>query len=353
MITVSVVTGARNEVRHLRTTAASVLAQTRGDWEWLLLDDASDDGTAALIDTLAGEDRRIRALPNPCHLGLTATLNRGIAQSRGRFIARLDAADLMDPRRLEQQVAFLETHPAVGVLGSTQSGYVDGSGQPWGGQPARLPDGDAAIRWVALLENPFLHSAVMFRRDLLDKVGLPGAGQDTTKSCYDESYLYSQDYELWTRLLAHTRGANLPEPLVTLRRDGRGLSETRGEAQRQAAWKVSARALAALGVEAPPLAEWQALRALRRHVPTTWDLRQPGRMTWLLQLWTRFRDAGGVDGADLHRLARELAEHLLATLPARQWPRHGRLLMRIAALSPGAVPTQMRQRLWRRWGGDS
>src|SRR5204863_8008786 len=102
------------------------------------------------------------------------------------------------------QVEFLHAHPEVGVLGSSRV-LIDEQGGFIAIAPAA--EDDLLVRWKCLLGNPFAHPTVMLRLDLLDRHGLR----------YDETFRTAQDYELWTRLLTVTRGANLPEPLLKYR----------------------------------------------------------------------------------------------------------------------------------------
>src|SRR6185437_15229808 len=112
------------------------------------------------------------------------------------------------PTRLHRQIEFLDAHPDIGILGCSRQ-VIDENGNAL--HIARAAEGDLAIRWKCLLGNPFAHPTVMLRKSLLDQYQLR----------YDESFRTAQDYELWTRLLQHTRGENLAEPLLRYRlRDG-------------------------------------------------------------------------------------------------------------------------------------
>ena len=124
--------------------------------------------------------------------------------ARGFYIARIDVGDLAGPDRLEKQVVFLRKHAEVGIVG-TGCIVIDEAGEKIGEE--RFPASDLEIRWMSLLNNPFLHPSVMFRRDVLVQHQL----------AYDPSFQATQDYELWTRLLEHTQAANLQECLMTYR----------------------------------------------------------------------------------------------------------------------------------------
>lgn len=203
---VTVLLSACNDVTFLPEAVESVLAQTFGDFEFLVIDDGSNDGSGDYLASL--RDPRLRVIRNPQNVGLTRSLNRGLAAAAAPLVARMDADDIALPDRLKQQIDFLRANPHVGVVGSSRT-LIDERGAVTGQAPAA--ETDLAIRWKCLLGNPFAHPTVMLRLDVLDAHGLR----------YAESFRTAQDYELWTRLLTVTRGANLPEPLLRYRlRDG-------------------------------------------------------------------------------------------------------------------------------------
>jgi glycosyltransferase involved in cell wall biosynthesis len=201
---VTVLLSTHNDLRLLPQAVESILAQTLADFEFLIIDDGSTDGTAEYLAGVCGEDPRVRVLRNETNIGLTRSLNLGIASARGQYLARLDADDVSAPKRLERQAAFLERNADVGVVGSSRK-LIDEHGTTLG--YARAVTNDLGIRWKSLLGNPFAHPSVMIRRDVLVKHRLS----------YNESYRTAQDYELWPRVLRHVKGANLEEPLLRYR----------------------------------------------------------------------------------------------------------------------------------------
>jgi glycosyltransferase involved in cell wall biosynthesis len=201
-----------NGARHLSEAVASVLHQTFEDFEFVIVNDGSTDGTRFYL--LSIPDPRVRIVQNPTNEGLAASLNRGLDRARGQFIARMDADDVAAPERLERQVAFMRRNPTVGVAGTGRL-LIDEQGKSIA--MARPTVGNLAIRWKSLLGNPFAHPTVMMRREVLGAHRLR----------YDESYRTAQDYELWTRLLPLTRAANLDEPLLYYRLRPDRTSESR------------------------------------------------------------------------------------------------------------------------------
>lgn len=197
---VSVVMAVHDGARWLREAVDSALGQTLGDLELIAVDDGSTDATA---DILAGyRDARLTVV-RQARAGLTRSLNRGLRLAAAPLVARLDADDVALPERLARQVAFLDAHPEIGVLGSGCR-EIGASGEALGVYTP--PADDAGIRRALIRRNPFVHSSVVLRRKALEHVG-----------GYDETVQVAQDYDLWLRLSRITRLANLPEPLVLRR----------------------------------------------------------------------------------------------------------------------------------------
>jgi hypothetical protein len=213
---VTVLMSAFNGAAFLSEAVESILRQTFRNFEFLIIDDASTDGSAKIL--AAVRDPRVRVVRNDTHLGLTRSLRLGIELARGQYVARMDADDLALPERLEKQVAYLTMCPDVGIVGSACC-VIDQSGCEVG--LLRMPEDDLQIRWASLMVNPFAHPTVMLRRDVLIREHLN----------YDETFHTTQDYELWTRVLSVTRGANLREPLVQYRTHGARVTSTRREVQ--------------------------------------------------------------------------------------------------------------------------
>jgi glycosyltransferase involved in cell wall biosynthesis len=204
---VSVLLPVYNGEEFVQKAINSILDQSFHDFELVVINDGSTDNTKAILDQF--QDSRLRIIHKP-NEGLCKTLNLGLQIARGKYIARIDADDLADPERLEKQVAFLETHPEIAVVGSASKVvYSDGTEQ------IRLrPLEPHSILQHIIKICPLAHPSVFMRKDAALSVG----GYDTT---YDGSLGRSagEDYHLWVRMLAKGfQLANLPEPLVTLRK---------------------------------------------------------------------------------------------------------------------------------------
>ena len=193
-----------NGSRYLRQAIESILGQTWSDFEFLIINDGSNDNSRDII--LSFDDRRIRLVDNPSNIGLTKSLNRGLQLARAEYIARQDADDISYPERLERQVKFLDEYPDVVLLG-TRTRAIDESGKPQKENLLRIPIGLLAIRWYLMFQNAFIHSSVMFRRSIIcEKLG-----------GYDESFAKAQDYELWSRIARSYAVENLSDVLLDYR----------------------------------------------------------------------------------------------------------------------------------------
>jgi len=208
--TVTVLMAVHNGELHLPESLASLLSQTYGDWELVLVDDGSTDSTFSIMERC--RDARIRVFRNPENIGLVRSLNRGLAEARGRYIARQDADDVSEPPRLEQQVVFLEAHPQVALVASDYL-RTDDEGGVIGER--HVPRDATSIRWRLLFLNAFAHSSVMFRRDVVEMLG-----------GYNEGFPFAEDYDLWSRIAWSADVAAIREPLVRYRQSAASMTAT-------------------------------------------------------------------------------------------------------------------------------
>jgi glycosyltransferase involved in cell wall biosynthesis len=199
---VTILMAVYNGERYLREAIESILGQSLHDFEFLIINDGSTDSSREVI--LSYDDPRIRLVDNTRNLGQTRSLNRGLELAEGQFIARQDADDISGPERLAKQVAFLETHTEVALLGTCYT-EIDVQGTLIADIP--LPCDCTQIRWCLLFFCPFVHSSVMLRKSsVLGQIGF-----------YNETFSYGEDYELWSRIARCLPVANLRESLVQYR----------------------------------------------------------------------------------------------------------------------------------------
>lgn len=195
---ITVVMPVYNGAAYLGEALRSILAQTERDFEFVIIDDGSKDGSESVIKEFT--DPRIRFF-RQANSGLAATLNRGIGLARGEYIARQDQDDISLPGRFEKQAGFLDAHPRCALVGTRAEIW---EGERRTGRAHDHPAEDHLLKFDLLFDNPFVHSSVMLRKSALDKTGLY-----TT----DPLRQPPEDYELWSRLARNFEVANIPERL--------------------------------------------------------------------------------------------------------------------------------------------
>ena len=197
---VSIIMPMRNAHETVRDAVDSILAQTHQQWELLIIDDRSDDDSAAIV--AAYEDTRIRLLRPEGRMHFAGALNHGSGAATGDLVARMDADDVSLPERLAQQVAFMDANPDVALCGTWARTF--GLGKP---SQLRPPVSHSAIQAAVYFDCPFVHPSVMWRSAALDP--------DSMR--YDGSFCPAEDYELWDRLVPQVRCANIPAVLLSYR----------------------------------------------------------------------------------------------------------------------------------------
>ena len=290
--TISVVLSVYNGEAFVADAIESIRRQTFPDFEMIVVDDGSNDGTAAILDLFQVADPRIHVLTLP-RVGLGRATNTGLAAAKGKYIARLDADDLAKPKRLEIQLAYLQEHPEVGLLGTSynilRKGHLEESPRP-------VLLEDAQLRRGLVRSNQFLHSSLMIPRRVFDAVGV-----------YNEKLPIMLDFDLIIRITRKFQVANLAEPLAIKRVHDQAYFQSRSHTWPKFASKVRLR--------------WRAWRAFSRRVtdlrfvlikPVIWYLtvhvKRPVRWTYRRCLsWSP-------------RTARSLRTALVGA-KSRRWPR--------------------------------
>lgn len=222
----------------------SVLAQSCTDFRFVIYDDASSDGTAEILK--AYKDPRIDLHLLPQNRGLSSNLHEGVAQATTPFIARIDADDIALPERLEEQLCFMQARPEIDVLGSDVYFFSDDDGDVLG----RQPEGHDEIAAALFFGFTVLHPTVMLRRSAL----LQGSWN------YNPRFRYSQDFDLWTRMIARHRFANLPKPLMRLRNHSGRISRAKRVRQQRFSTLIRARQI----LRVLPDAECDEIKALTK-----------------------------------------------------------------------------------------
>ncbi len=195
---ISVVMPVYNGLPFLDDSVNSILTQTFGNFEFVILDDASTDGSVQRLREWAARDKRIELHESNERLGLSRSSNAVVAKARASIIARMDADDIAHPDRLRRQWEIIERSKDVAVVGTLCNG-IDSSGRE-----VRPRDRWRLVRRSAYI--PFPHGSAMFRREVFDKVG-----------GYDETADGGEDQQLFSTMAAHGRVVTLPDVLYSYR----------------------------------------------------------------------------------------------------------------------------------------
>jgi glycosyltransferase involved in cell wall biosynthesis len=229
---VSVVMPTYNGEKFLRLAVEGILNQTLADFELIVIDDASTDGTPRI---LAGfKDDRIRRFTNDCNLGIAGATNKGLAVARGEYVALQDHDDVSLPHRLQTQVDYLDAHPKIALVGSAATRIDE--------RDAVLdtvvePSDELDLKWELLFGCRFRHMTLMARREAILEIG--GYHQDA-------SFRFATDYDMLSRAAMRYGVANLTEPLVLWRRHDGATSIEHELEQNRSAESISFRNLCAL-----------------------------------------------------------------------------------------------------------
>lgn len=240
-----------NADKFLAEAIESILNQTFTDFELLVVDDGSTDKSIEILESF--RDRRIRISRNDRNRGRAYTRNRGIELARGEYLSVLDADDLCEPDRLERQVKCLDAHPDVAAVGSSAT-YVDENDNV--AYVCKVPTSSEEIHRQIFQSNCFVHSSVTFRRQVLIDIG-----------GYNPELQQAEDYELFLRLTARHRLANIEKPLVRYRVHPDQVSQREISTQRNLADRVRVAAykdqysqgLILQGVSPPSINTWNRL----------------------------------------------------------------------------------------------
>lgn len=230
MVLVSVIIPVYNQERYLPAAIDSVLAQTFRDYELIVVDDGSTDGTPAIIRSYGARLRSVRK-PNG---GCASALNRGIQEARGEWIAWLSSDDLWEPDKLRRQVEVIGERPEVGLV-FTDDLRIDSEGDVVGELRTSCPRTRLG-RQLRMVRGCYINGCTtLIRREVFEVVGL-----------FDEEDRFALDYDLWFRIVREVEITHIPEPLVRYRIHP-GQTSSNRTAMRTAGRRVLIRGLRRMG----------------------------------------------------------------------------------------------------------
>lgn len=223
---ISVIIPVYNGEKYLKETLDSIVQQTFRDFELLLIDDASSDGSLQILHEYAKVDDRIRVFGNKQNMGIAETTNFGIAQAAGEFIALSDQDDVSAPERFDQQIIYLGQHPEISVLGTqTISFSPDCEVEE---RKSAFPLTPGAIRWGLIFGCMLANPTVIFRREIFVEHGFRFS-----------KYRVAQDFDLFTRISPLFKFANLPQALVFHRIHDKNASKTSSLLQQNEHYEIT------------------------------------------------------------------------------------------------------------------
>lgn len=197
----SIVMPVYNSEQFIKQAVESLLSQSFDDFELIIVDDGSTDGSAEMISGF--RDERIRLLENEAKRGIVFSRNRGLAEAKGKFIAPFDSDDVAMPEKFVKQIDYLKKHSEIGMIGSWAV-IIDQTGQPTG-KKWKLNARMKHIPAIMLFRNYFVQSAVVLRREVIPRGG------------YTCGFDIIDDYKMWWDILKKSGGWNYPEYLVKYR----------------------------------------------------------------------------------------------------------------------------------------
>jgi glycosyltransferase involved in cell wall biosynthesis len=198
---VSVVMAVYNEENNIREAIESILSQTFTDFEFIIIDDGSNDKTPEIIKSYKN-DNRVQVITNPEQLNLAASLNIGIKIAKGKYIARMDGDDISLPNRFSSQVAFMEENKDIGVCGTFYENFGYSTTLP------TLPTDDFHIKIKFFHDCLVVHSSIFIRKSLLFEKNI----------FYNPVFRKNQDFDIFSRLISETKFSNIPKVLHKVRR---------------------------------------------------------------------------------------------------------------------------------------
>lgn len=198
---VSVVMSVFNGGGYLAAAVESILDQTEKNFEFIIVNDGSSDGSQEQLERYARTDARVRLI-NQSNCGLIGSLNRACGTAQAKYIARMDADDVALPHRLERQVAFMEANPGIALLGGAAD-FIDSADKVVA--TFRPPTENAWIQKALTDSSVFVHPATIFRKDVFAALG----GY--------RRVMHAEDYDLWLRFAERSKLANLSEVVLRYR----------------------------------------------------------------------------------------------------------------------------------------
>ncbi len=287
--TITVLMPVYNGGSYLSEAVESILAQTFGDFELIVVNDGSTDRSEKILRHYADRDPRIKLISRP-NTGIVGALNDGLAEAKGEFLARMDADDICLPHRFQTQIDFLKAHPDVLAVGSRVM-LIDPYGSPICASDHKLEHADIDQQIMRGNGYALVHPTAMIRREAIERIGR-----------YRKALQWVEDLDLWLRLAEIGKLANVPDVLLKYRKHPNSVNRTRRALQITLANTAMREAYERRGIEPPAdweyqapqersreeelrLWAWKAMKhgnvpAARRHAVALWRVAPLSKESW-------------------------------------------------------------------------
>jgi glycosyltransferase involved in cell wall biosynthesis len=223
---ISVVMPAYNAEKYITEAINSILSQTFTDFEFIIINDASTDSTKEIIGSF--QDPRIKLINNEQNQGVANSLNIGIAEAKGKHIARMDADDISLPHRLQTQFDFMEQNPEIDICGSWIETFGDNQ------RIIKVPEKYDDIKDELFFSCPMLHPTLIFKKNL--------------NLQYSSDFPRAEDYDLWCRKINELKFANIPKVLLHYRIHSNQVGKAKKTTQNQDSNLIRLRNLENIGL---------------------------------------------------------------------------------------------------------
>lgn len=202
---VSVIMAVFNGEKYLEEAILSILNQTYSNIELIIINDGSTDRSKEIIKSYLLKDKRIVLIDNVENKGLIYSLNKGIENAKGKYIARMDADDISLKERLQKQVKFMEENNDIVLSGTAHTIFLDD--YEYISRNMNVLTDYEMIKAHSIFECSFVHPSIIMRSDIIKK----------ERYKYKEKYKHAEDFGLWTEILARYKASNINEPLIKYR----------------------------------------------------------------------------------------------------------------------------------------
>lgn len=233
---VSIILPVYNGASYLQEAISSILAQDFSDIELIAINDASKDESDKIIRGF--NDSRIIHISSSTNMGLASTLNLGIEESKGKFIARMDQDDIADPRRLRLQIEKFGKDNSLGVCGTNFQAF--GAGEIYN---SNYPQSHENIFTNMLFYNCIAHPTVMFKKAIFIE----------NRLSYNKEFDWAEDFDLWTRARHFTKMTNIKKPLLRYRINTASMTASGQTKMHKTVNSINRRSLFELGIDASDL----------------------------------------------------------------------------------------------------